>query len=422
MDVVIQEKWNSTSKAAYISLLFYAVSLPVSLVLLNNIAVGILVLVWIFAIIKKDLQKPNNIVLFYLLLAFFAMHLLGTIYSENIKEAFSQLERKSLLFIMPLVLGTLPRLSPKKVNTILIAFAVSTTLISTLCLVSTFYNNLSQGIELEIYNAWYFSSDSLVNAYGFHPNYLAMYCVFSIFIFSRSFISAFQKKQYYKALLISCLVLFLIVFVAMLSARMQIISLILITLFAITYYAVVKRKIFIGFVSIVFFGLVIASAIAFSPILKEKFKGLMNIELSKDNQKFSANLRLQKWDASYNIFIANPITGVGTGDMQDALQKEYKELNYKVPYELEYNSHNQFLDTAGRLGLLGLIILLINLFYPLFIAAKENNGLYLSFLLLLILSCIPEVVLSLNKGIAFYAFVNSLFIFHGTKYNSELHT
>ena len=406
-----ETNWYALENLTYFSLLLFAISLPIKYSILNNLAVVILILAWLFSFVKGSIHKPNNSFLFYTFISVYALHLIGVSYSQDVQEAISQLEKKALLLIFPLVLGTQLPLTEKRLKAILLAFAFTTTLIAILCITTTFYFNIKNGIELEVYNAWYFSSENLTNRFGFHPNYMAMYAVFSIAIFSRHVESEINQNNYVKSIPYFIIILFLIVFTALLSARMQMIVLILLLISATIYYSNrLSNPLYSISLTVIIICTVIGS-IAYSPILKEKFKGLVGVYVDNDNQKFSADLRLQKWSSALNIIAESPIVGVGTGDMQSELQKQYKDKSYDIAYESEYNSHNQYLDFAGRFGLIGLSIFIISLFYPMLQAFRVKNTLFIGFYLIIIFSFIPEVVLSLNKGVAFYAFFTSLFTF-----------
>jgi O-antigen ligase len=128
-------------------------------------------------------------------------------------------------------------------------------------------------------------------------------------------------------------------------------------------------------------------------------------------------MRLAKWYFTIEAGQQSWLFGTGTGDDEDALLDTYKKNNFKEGYIPRFNAHNQFLQTWLGLGIIGLIILILNLFIPLFLAFKERNLYYCIFLILIISFCLTESVLCRQHGVVFYSFFNSLFAFHSLKKN-----
>ena len=94
--------------------------------------------------------------------------------------------------------------------------------------------------------------------------------------------------------------------------------------------------------------------------------------------------------------------GVGTGDYQIALNKQYKKVNFKAALKSEYNTHNQYLSEFLKTGVIGgclFIILLIALWR----LPKKNMGFY--FLLFFSLGCLVESYLVRQHGVVIFAFI-----------------
>ena len=83
--------------------------------------------------------------------------------------------------------------------------------------------------------------------------------------------------------------------------------------------------------------------------------------------KTSTSIRILVWSFSLNLIKSNPIIGVGTGDIKDELIKLYKKEGYPILVKRQYNSHNQYLQTAAALGIPTLIVLLLMFISPLLV-------------------------------------------------------
>lgn len=87
---------------------------------------------------------------------------------------------------------------------------------------------------------------------------------------------------------------------------------------------------------------------------------IADIQVFNKNPNTSVGQRIVYWTTSFQLFIQNPVLGVGSGDFQ----KEYtkiKPARWQATPD-SYNPHNQFLMTAATTGLVGLTLLLL-IFY-----------------------------------------------------------
>ena len=113
--------------------------------------------------------------------------------------------------------------------------------------------------------------------------------------------------------------------------------------------------------------------------------------------------RLEYWKASVGIIHDNWFTGVGTGDMNEAFQQQYVKMNSKLPVEQRWRAHNQFLSIFVGFGILGIIWFLFSIFYPPSSLGKYRDYFFFVFLVISILSMIPEETLESQAGVTFFA-------------------
>ena len=83
------------------------------------------------------------------------------------------------------------------------------------------------------------------------------------------------------------------------------------------------------------------------------------------------------------------------------------------PLEPQYRNkaHNQYLSIAVGLGLVGLLVFLASLLVPYFASKRNRTYLYTVFMVILLLSMLPENTIETQAGVMWFAFFNSLFIF-----------
>ena len=124
----------------------------------------------------------------------------------------------------------------------------------------------------------------------------------------------------------------------------------------------------------------------------------------------SITMRLYFWQAAIQIIKNNPLIGVGTGDVQQELNKTYTEIKSPLSEEWRKRPHNQFITITVAFGFAGLVFFLGSLVYPLLKLKKQLHLLYFPFFILLILSFILEDTLETQAGLTFFAVFNTLFI------------
>lgn len=121
---------------------------------------------------------------------------------------------------------------------------------------------------------------------------------------------------------------------------------------------------------------------------------------SNVNNIESNTVRLVVWTISTNMIIQNPL-GVGLGDENDLLMREYYKHGYSGYAERRLNPHQQFLQTGISLGWFGMIILFV-LFIVLIIASFKTESLALFIGAICIsVSCLFESMLERQVGVIF---------------------
>lgn len=121
--------------------------------------------------------------------------------------------------------------------------------------------------------------------------------------------------------------------------------------------------------------------------------------------------RLEFWKASAGIIKDNWLTGVGTGDMNEAFQKQYEKMKSRLSPDQRWRSHNQFLSVFVGFGIFGLLWFLFALLYPPIKLGKFRDYFFLVFFIIGMLSMIPEDTIESQLGVTFIAFFYSFLLF-----------
>ncbi len=150
---------------------------------------------------------------------------------------------------------------------------------------------------------------------------------------------------------------------------------------------------------------------SFYPRLYELFREFEEYRLSGDPNNKSVVQRYYYLKAGWAIFLENFWFGVGVGDVKDSFDSYYQKVNSKLIPEKRLRAHNQFLTSLISFGIVGFLIVIVSIFYPILIfgTKKKINLLFLIFFMISILSMLSEDTLETQAGATFFALFYSLF-------------
>lgn len=147
-----------------------------------------------------------------------------------------------------------------------------------------------------------------------------------------------------------------------------------------------------------------------NPIIKKRFAELQQLNELKDRSiiENSTNSRLIIWKAAFSLIKENFWLGVGSGDVTDEMVKTYEESNFKKGQLKRYNAHNQYLQVWLAYGVFGFLVFLSGFYIFYTTSIKNDDSVYLIFLILISLVFLTETFLNSQSGVVFFSFFNSL--------------
>ena len=250
-------------------------------------------------------------------------------------------------------------------------------------------------------NFWYFTYEFLSEPFGIQPIYLGLFYVFGILILNHFKSETTNLYFYYTAILTLTLGIFL------LSARIAILCLILLVpaqLLLIKKLSIKNILVLLGV-----FGISFLFAIQ-NPVVKNRI-----FKVTKAGNFYSGtSLRSTIWETAYNVSKENFVWGLGEKIADSLMVEEYKDKKLKVPVKDRYHSHNQYLQTLVQYGIIGLLVLLGVLFWPMIKVFRKSDYLGFLWLLLFSMSAVTESVFTRQWGIFSFAFFTSLLLLHGS--------
>ncbi len=133
----------------------------------------------------------------------------------------------------------------------------------------------------------------------------------------------------------------------------------------------------------------------------------------------SLSLRFEFWKTALHLIQRNPIFGTGIGDYKAAFLAQYDLDQSNISVKNRLRSHNQFLSVIAALGIVGGIIFIFSLLYPMR-ASMSFPWIYRLFLLAIVISFFAEDTLETQIGVTLYGFWNSVLLFTKPEDHSEI--
>jgi len=382
---------------------------------INSISMILLALFYVIDrnFLKKIKRAPKGVLFFYL--GYFALHLLGLLYTDNIKEGGDEVSVKLAFLLIPLVVLS-EKISKENLYYLFVAFKYWLVAIA----IFLIYH------KLFVIGGPLFTlpSISLSRLIGIHQAYYSLFFIFSLFFL---FYQVNAKKiGVYNGFL---QILFFVFFIAVLGARV-IFAMALVSAFVFLIQRIINEKGSKRFVLLLIFAIIVYGVIQKTNV-PEKFARLNKVEwnLEKniynhqvftfdydDNTSNTLEMRLIKWYCAYEIVKHKPFLGTGTGDYNDELVEQYKKIDFKKGMVFKYNTHNQIIEEFLKFGIFGGAFFLLFLGYLIYQSFREKNLLLFYSSLTMIAFFMVESALERQHGVLFF----TLFITLAYIYNPKL--
>lgn len=337
---------------------------------------------------KMKLLRSNG--LYMLLILFYFLHLSALLYTDDLRAGILEIEKKLPLLVLPLVLGSIPGFSQSSIRKLLWFFVLT-------CFITVIFSGLKIGyIYLKANQPD--ATPIIKEILPLHYPYFGMYLVFATLFVLHSFSKNNTRAVY---LIKIGLVITFSLFIIFIGAKMAFASLLFIYAASLVTAGIINRKYNIRTLLLFCFLLIFSlGAIFMIPQSRERFIDTLN----------QFEMKTVSWKCGLNVLEnSNLLIGAGPADVQELLQLCYYNIQSWM-FDYNYNVHNQFIETAAGLGLVGFTVLLLLVCLPLYSGLRNRkvNTLLILFLSLFILSSLTESILQTNKGIVFFSLFYSI--------------
>jgi O-antigen ligase len=159
-------------------------------------------------------------------------------------------------------------------------------------------------------------------------------------------------------------------------------------------------------------------------ILVAAMIGLMFIDsstsLNEQERKLNDSWdRMAVWQSALKAN-SNILLGVGTGDYKLVLNDYYRSHGMDGYALINFNSHNQFVQTLLTNGVLGLLAIILLIGRPLYMAFKNDDAFGVLVFFPFIIYGMTEVFLGRYQGVVFFSLLHQLFVSYYSQMKSSL--
>lgn len=373
--------------------------------------IAMLLIIWgLIKLLMKKLPFKGGLGLLFLPGLFFIL-VIGQVYTTDLKEGWTLIERNLSLLLLPYSIASIIRFDSKRLYQLTYTIVASAVGFSLLCLIYAGIESYQAGSIYTIPNNTHFLYNRfmhhrLSDQIDVHAVYFALtVALANSIVFQKITSSKTNRKN--KILLVVLFLYFCGLLYLLKSANITVGFAICIVIILGYQYG---KSLFSSTKKIV---LIVASLLLLGIIT---YKGvaskLENFQLTydmSDETMGPLGIRLSIWDCTWQVIQENWLLGTGTGDSHHELMKKYHENNFIIGYENDFNSHNMYLQYWMSNGLAAMGLFILGFIVLLKKAVQNKNAIFLCFIVLFALFSLTESTMRTQKGMLFFVFFAALF-------------
>lgn len=367
---------------------------------LISISLACIALLGIPGITGLKSDKPTMVIA-CLFIGFYLSSVASAFYSDNFDEAMRKLILKLPIFIAPLLINSFRTIERKKMTSFSAVFCYAAFLPAAVSAYNYFSNK-------DYFDVLILQSKPLPIEFGY-----GMYHIqFSVFLAIATALGVYECiraiKHKHKGILVNfvaLVTLFNFIFIHILSARTGLISLyaaLLILLISASSGLGIRYK-FIIIASVIILPL---SMYFMSSSLRNRLTNTyadMQVVLNSANPNdYSFAMRVEAWRNAMALIKEHPILGVGIGDAEFELKKNFDQQKSKLEPKNRKNPHFQLMETAVQSGLYAALLLLTLVIYVIG-SQWHKNPIAVAFVLLLLIASCFESILERQASVVCFA-------------------
>ncbi|HEY5745768.1 MAG TPA: O-antigen ligase family protein [Chryseolinea sp.] len=370
---------------------------------------AVALVMFFFALLSNPLQdkwsklKSRKELLLHPL--YFILICIGVLYSTDRQYGVSFIDRSIPFFLMSALLGTSEFDEKKIVPRISLIFVLNIVVAAMYCLLQNVIFFQENHLDFKHFFDWEYAYEHLSDMIGLHPTYFSIAVLVAIIIL----IALPGITRLWQKIVRVLLVMFLSFFIILLGSKICIVILFVYSNVALLVY--LKRK--KNLKAILFYVLtnVALFTIAFNThVIYWRFVMTYKTIVNTFNGSGQLEYRFTHWKCAAYAVSQKPIWGWGTADSSIPLNECYRATH--MTELLDYNAHNQYLDTWVKLGLPGLGIVFLCLALPFYVAVRRGDYAMAAIFSVYLVVALTECIFTVQKGILLHSFITSIYFGH----------
>lgn len=399
------------NKISYWHILFFVASLPFDRFYSEIVLISFSIHTLLHFNIKHCRKLLNKEML--ILQSVFILTILGTFYSTNKPQALDDATRQLSIFILPLIFCLAKINISKYQSQLLFIFSLVCTFTTAYLYADAIHTIHYYKLPFSSLLSSAFDNHNFSQPIDIHATYFSMYAALSLAFMLQQVI---EKKEKVQKILFGLCCIILAAGLIQLSSK-SVFFAVLIILNVAFPFLLFKRKGRLKYIGVSSICSILIIALLFNTgLFKERFFNNAKADLSsKKSEETTVEPRVERWEAALEIIKQSPVSGHGSGTEIMLLKEQYFSKKMYSSYLNELNAHNQYISLLIKTGCVGLLIYFYSLFVGLKQAVTKRNIFFLSFMILVATVSVSENILDVNKGIFFYSFFFSFFVFNVSK-------
>ncbi|MBR4678308.1 MAG: O-antigen ligase family protein [Bacteroidales bacterium] len=348
--------------------------------------------------------------------AYYFWCFLSLCWSDNCERGLQLVGRYILILILPFsFISAKSNDIIKNVRLLNFAFIVGVLISSFVCIYFSYLEYYEEFKDTELLYDFYAIIVSISKGNSFfsytyishfiHPSYYSLYFLYTIIVILSELENCTTVK--YKVLCV-ILIIYSLLFIYLLQSRSCFVTLIFISIVFLLRLNN-KHKMFI-------IGLFILGLGSVLLITHSRFRSIIYVNSNNIELNVNQNNRSIIWHNALQVIKDNPILGVGIGDTDTELEKQYQKNNL----DFKYGTHNQYIYAQLSMGIVGLILLLAMLLVPFYYGIKNRYFPLIGFSVAVMINLLFENMLTRNAGLMFIPWATMLLLMMSEEKKKEI--
>lgn len=356
---------------------------------------------------KKNIKALFNLRMLALQ-SVFIVTLLAAIYTTDTKGALDEIGRRAVIFVIPILFCLNPFDLKKHRDNLLLFFALVCTATMLYLYIDALVTIRHFKLPYSMLFSGYFANHNFSEPIGMHATFFSMQVGLALIFLLQVLL---KDKSFYNRLLYLACALVLTGGLIQLSSKSVFIALFLAINIAVPYFLLqgVKRRRYIMIAASL--SVLLIAGILSSAAFKERYVTGLTKDLLPAKAGESVDSRLARWNVIIKLIEKKPVAGYGSGTELDLLHDNFFTNRLYNSFLHNLNAHNQYLSFLLKSGVIGLLVYLGTLAFGFNISFQQKDLLLFVFMLIITCVSVSENLLDVDKGVFYYAFFYSFFIF-----------